>query len=370
MNVQIKCLQSHFSSEKIFLCRQSRQVNQRDWTWCGVPTYNPMLNTFPPDASDGTLSHLSSRLSKEDSGKLIDMLLTCLSGSQLAIALYDADDRLQFANSSFRDAFAINQEAYPLWADIIRSNHAQRHGLIIETNDIEAWIADISTRRRHLSSRTFECDLTDGRWMRMTETVSTNGWMLCVASDITMLKTNERVLQQARDAAMVAAQTDALTGLYNRGFIFSRLEQIMAQGNDMPLSVAVLDLDHFKGINDTYGHFAGDHILKHFAIQTQRNLRPLDFLGRIGGEEFLLLLPNTALTDAEQVIVRLRSRLSDAIILSEQPEINCNFSAGLTEAVPSDNVASLFQRADQALYAAKQGGRNQHVVFSGTHSNE
>jgi diguanylate cyclase (GGDEF)-like protein len=329
-----------------------------------------MLNIFPPSDLDGSLSHLSSRLSKEDSGKLIDMLLTCLASSQLAVALYDSTDRLQFANSSFRTAFAIDQDDYPLWADIIRCNYAQRKGLIIETNDIEAWIADISTRRRHFSSRTFECDLTDGRWIRMTETVSSNGWMLCVASDITKLKTNERVLQQARDAAMLASQTDPLTGIYNRRFIFSRLEQVLAQAKDAPLSVAVLDLDHFKEINDTYGHLAGDHILQHFATQTQKNLRPSDFLGRIGGEEFLLLLPNTTLADAEHIVERLRSKLANTTIPPGQNEISCKFSVGLTEASPLDNVASLFQRADQALYAAKQGGRNQHVVFSSSHRSE
>jgi diguanylate cyclase (GGDEF)-like protein len=324
-----------------------------------------MLNTFSPSVDDGWLSRLSDRLSPQESGKLIDTLLTCLASSQLAVALYDPADRLQFANTSFRGAFAIDPDTYPTWADIIRNCYARRDGLILEADDIEAWISDISTRRRSLASRTFECDLTDGRWLRMTETMTSDGWMMCVASDVTALKIHERFLQEARDSAMVAAHTDPLTGVYNRRFIFSRLYEALGHAHTAgtPLSIAVLDLDHFKDINDTYGHVAGDEILQHFARQVQRNLRPSDLLGRIGGEEFLLMLPGTSLADGEKVIERLQAAMNTAIAIPERPAVRCTFSVGLTNACPSDNVTSLFHRADQGLYAAKQGGRNRQVAF-------
>lgn len=293
------------------------------------------------------------------------MLLTCLAGSELAVALYDPADRLQFANSAFRNAYAIDSGAYPTWEEMIRNCYSIGKGAIIETDDIDAWVANISTRRRHSRERAFEIDLADGRWLRVTESMSVGGWLLLVASDITRLKVNERLLQQDRDSALHAAQTDPLTGGYNRRFIFARLDEMLkyAEMTCTPLSVAVIDLDHFKDINDTYGHPAGDRLLQHFVAQTQRNLRDTDLLGRIGGEEFLLLLPETSLPDAMQMVERLRRAIGETVALSEWPDVRCNFSAGLTGAGSADTVSSLFQRADEAVYCAKQSGRNRQLAI-------
>jgi diguanylate cyclase (GGDEF)-like protein len=324
-----------------------------------------LLKVFARSEKEGSLSYLLSHLPKQERDKLVDMLLACLADSQLSIALYDEHDQLRFANTSFRTSFAIHCDSYPTWAEIVRNCHSQRKGLVIATDDIEAWIADISTRRRHSSTRAFECDLYDGRWLRMTETVS-DGWMLCVASDITALKTHEQILQQSCDSAMLAAQIDELTGVHNRRFLFSRIGEalIQARVSNTPLSVVMLDLDHFKQINDTYGHLAGDRVLQHFATLAQKNLRPSDLLGRIGGEEFLLMLPATSVSSAAQVVDRLRDALSEAVTLPEWPTVRCTFSAGLTEATCSDDVTSLFQRVDEGLYAAKQSGRNRQTIIS------
>lgn len=326
---------------------------------------NELLNIFPTNPEDGSLSHLSSRLPKEFSEKLIDMLLTCLAGSGLAIALYDPADHLQFANPAFRDAYAIAPDAYPSWEETMRNCYSTGKGAVIETNNIDGWLADISTRRRNSKDRNFEIDLTDGRWLRINESMSAEGWLLVVASDITRLKVNERQLELARDSAMHAAQTDPLTGGYNRRFIFSRLDEMLkyAQKTGTSLSVAVIDLDHFKNVNDTYGHQAGDRLLQHFVAQAQCNLRHSDLLGRIGGEEFMLLLPETSLSDAMQMVERLRRAIGETIALQEWPEVRCNFSAGLTGAGLTDTVSSLFQRADQAVYGAKQNGRNRQLAI-------
>lgn len=293
------------------------------------------------------------------------MLLTCLAGSELAVALYDPDDRLQFANPAFRDAYALASDTYPTWEEMLRNCYSTGKGAVIESDDIDAWFADISTRRRCARDRAFEIDLADGRWLRITESMSPEGWLLLVASDITRLKLNERLLERARDSAIHASQIDPLTGGYNRRFIFSRLDEMLknAQTTCTPLIVAVIDLDHFKDINDTYGHLVGDCLLQHFVAETQRNLRQTDLLGRIGGEEFLLLLPETSLPDAMQMVERLRHAIGNTVALPEWPEVRCNFSAGLTGAGPADTVSSLFQRADQAVYGAKQNGRNRQVAI-------
>jgi len=307
---------------------------------------------------------LSSIISRQESSKINDLLLSSLADSQLAVALFDPEDRMRMANSAFRNAYAIEVDLYPYWADMIRNCFATGEGAVIVTDDIESWIADVSTRRRKAPHRAFQCDMADGRWMWMNESMSPDGWLFCIASDITSLKTNEQTLQRARDSAMLAAQTDALTGVYNRRFIFARLseELVRMKSGSAGLCVAVLDLDHFKQINDTYGHLAGDRILQSFAASVQTNLRPTDLVGRIGGEEFLLLMPATSLADCAQAVERIQWAVSMKVALPEHSDICYTFSAGLTDMRATDTVSGVFDRADRALYAAKERGRNRYVA--------
>lgn len=292
-------------------------------------------------------------------------LLASLDGSCAAVALFDPQDRLCFANASFRDAFAVAPDAFPTWADMMRHCYQHATGLLIETDDIETWIARIGTKRYKVPVRTFESDLIDGRWLWMVETLQPDGSMFVIGSDITPLKTNENALRQARDKAIKAAHTDVLTGLFNRRFILARLGEVLAYSRsvDRSLSVGVVDLDYFKLINDTYGHQAGDQVLQHFAERARHSLRPLDVLGRIGGEEFLLLFPDTDLTGAAHAIERLRRVLKKKIPLPEWPDLSYTFSAGLTDACDADTQESLFHRADLAMYSAKQSGRNRNVII-------
>lgn len=290
-------------------------------------------------------------------------MLTAFADSPLAVALFDPTDRIRVANSAFRTAFSIGAD-YPYWESMIRNCFTSRQGLVINTQDVEAWIADVMTRRRRTPHRAFQCDLTDGRWIWMNETTTADGWLFCAGSDITSLKTNERTLQQARDNAMVAVRTDPLTGVYSRRFIFSQLGTELARvhAGAGTSCVAVLDLDHFKQINDRHGHLVGDRILQGFASGVQHGLRPSDFLGRIGGEEFMALLPDTSLADGVHAFERLRSAVAATAARSGYPEISYTFSAGITDVRPSDTVDTVFERADRALYAAKERGRNRHEV--------
>ncbi len=155
--------------------------------------------------------------------------------------------------------------------------------------------------------------------------------------------------------------TDPLTSLYNRRHIFRRLDDLLCTTRKMriPLAVAMLDLDHFKRVNDLHGHAVGDGVLQHFARQMLKHLRPLDAVGRIGGEEFLMLLPNADAAGALPVLERLRARLGDA---QTSPPLPYTFSAGVAAALPGEDVADLVRRADDALYAAKTAGRDQLAV--------
>ena len=153
------------------------------------------------------------------------------------------------------------------------------------------------------------------------------------------------------------AYTDPLTGLPNRKAIQGRLEQLDSEG--VPYSIAVVDIDHFKNVNDTFGHDAGDLVLYTLAQLIDRELRTRDLVGRYGGEEFLVVMENTSVTDAARALERLRRLVADKRIeLSAGQALFATLSAGVAEATPSESSREVFQRADAALYQAKQLGRN------------
>lgn len=288
-----------------------------------------------------------------------EQLQKLLERSQIAVGLFDPQERLVYANQSFRDAHWRGMDGMPTWENIMRTAHHRREGVLIESDDIDGWLHSVRRRYRQQPRRTFESDLTDGRWMRVTEETSPDGWQLCVSSDVTSLKVNESELRRARDAALVASITDPLTGLPNRRHVFARLQALMIEAIELrvPLTVAVIDLDLFKQINDQHGHGAGDTVLVAFAQRLNATLRQRDVLGRIGGEEFLLLLMNTGRAGAERVLSEARAALRSGSLVPQLPALTVNFSAGVTVAEPDDSSNGLWQRADRGLYQAKASGR-------------
>ncbi|MDE1996966.1 MAG: diguanylate cyclase, partial [Rhizobiaceae bacterium] len=221
--------------------------------------------------------------------------------TEVLIALYDADDRLRFANRGFRSAFFIEEGDQSTWGEIMRRNYHLKQGTVIAATNFEAWLRSTQSRRGKLKFRGFETDLYDGRWLWMTETVRENGWMMCIASDITPLKADERDVRQDRDVAIKASQTDELTGVANRRFVMARLEELLATPGPVEQTLgclAIFDIDNFKFINDRLGHHSGDLILRDFAGLIQAHVRRTDFFGRVGGEEFVLVLPRALPAEA------------------------------------------------------------------------
>lgn len=195
----------------------------------------------------------------------------------------------------------------------------------------------------------------------MTETVQPDGWMLCIATDITSLRAAGREVRQERDFAVKAASTDELTGAANRRFTMRRLEDMLqptAAGQHWLGCLAILDLDNFKQINDRFGHQIGDLVLRDFTARIQGLLRRSDCFGRLGGEEFALILPRASVSQAELILERMLSTVRLAKPLLDRPEFSYTVSAGLCVVRSGDTVADLYARADKALYAAKQSGRN------------
>ena len=163
-------------------------------------------------------------------------------------------------------------------------------------------------------------------------------------------------LEEQRQKALI----DPLTGLPNRAAWEERLEHEVAQwqthGN--PLLIAMLDLDHFKRINDGYGHLAGDKVLKIIATQLRKRLRPTDFIARFGGEEFVLLIPNTSLATGLQLAEKLRAAIEACPFHFKGEPVTITVSIGLSAFKAGDRSDHVLKRADEALYRAKNKGRN------------
>lgn len=305
---------------------------------------------------------------------LADHLRAMYENTPVLVAAYDPFDRLRYANQAFRAAFFIAPEEEPFWPELMRRNFHAGQGTVIHAADFEEWLVSTLSRRGKAGFRAFETDLVDGRWLWMTETVDADGWMLCIASDITSLRPDDRAVRQDRDMAVKAAQTDDLTGIANRRYVTMRIEDMLGQRatDGMPAEemraegvagcVAILDLDNFKYINDRYGHHVGDAVLRDFARRIQALVRRTDCFGRVGGEEFVLVLPATSAAQAALLIERMLTVIRRSRPLSDRPDFAYTFSAGVAESIVGDSVASIYARADKALYAAKVAGRNQLVI--------
>ncbi|MCX7982489.1 MAG: GGDEF domain-containing protein [Syntrophales bacterium] len=172
------------------------------------------------------------------------------------------------------------------------------------------------------------------------------------------LKKKNSQLKEAINTVKRIMNTDHLTGILNRRAFEKSLKREIsfAIRHKMPLSIIMIDIDHFKKINDTYGHETGDLVLKRFAITIQKSLREEDILGRFGGEEFILALPNTNSEHALDASERIRQKIEQKKIRYIRGNITASF--GITEFSPSDDIRSLLKRADDALYEAKRNGRN------------
>lgn len=166
------------------------------------------------------------------------------------------------------------------------------------------------------------------------------------------------------------ANRDALTGAFSKGALLERAPEAMkrAETTNEPLSVIVFDLDHFKKINDNFGHPGGDHVLKELGrIVGSTLIRGADFFARYGGEEFVLILAGTPTKTAVEVAERIRTTIQNTEFTFEGRKIPVTLSLGVATRGPTEvDWAHLFDRADKALYASKQGGRNRVTVAPGS----
>ncbi|GAB3244819.1 GGDEF domain-containing protein [Chitinimonas naiadis] len=296
---------------------------------------------------------------------LPDLLMQAIALSENGLMVLDRDNRFIFTNPSSAAMFGFEGQSLlgQTHEDLMRWMYVNRRGTRIQWPTVESWLDYVHSRHRSASFRSFEVDLLDGRWLLVTEQICPGGEMIMLCSDITRQKDTEQALRVAQADLERLALTDELTSLPNRRNFLQQLRQEFAKSvrHGWPLCLAMLDLDHFKKVNDRYGHAAGDEVLKHFAQFMRQRLRVGDVVGRLGGEEFGILLPETELEDALLVLNRAAGQLAEERLDQVAEGFGYAFSGGLVQRLDHAGLdcSGLLVLADQALYDAKAAGRRQ-----------
>jgi len=178
----------------------------------------------------------------------------------------------------------------------------------------------------------------------------------------------QQQLLAAREALREQATKDSLTGIWNRSSIVEQLQRELARSSRelLPVGLVMVDLDHFKSMNDTHGHFAGDAVLREAARRMQDSIRQYDSIGRYGGEEFLILLPNCDEESTHRQAERMRGQLAQAPVgeFEDSFTLTASFGATCASAGYPASVEGLIRRADEAMYLAKKHGRNRVEFLS------
>lgn len=221
---------------------------------------------------------------------------------------------------------------------------------LIVLSEWKAGLTDVALRREIL------------RWLVLSTVLA---YLSVMAGYVARLRRqageNRTQLINAMQKVRHLAAHDELTGVPNRRSVDSAVaaEQERAERYDSTFSICVMDLDFFKRVNDSFGHAAGDTVLKIFVQSVHESLRPTDLIGRYGGEEFVLLLPHTPLAGAVSVAERIRVRCSELRFGDVLKDLTMTVSIGVAEHLKGQGWERTIERADQALYRAKQDGRNQ-----------
>ena len=283
------------------------------------------------------------------------------------VAMFDRSGRLLFCNARYQQLFPLTSDVRVPGAQlrtILAAAVARREQQVgASPSEIVNWIDEVAGSLNRESEE--EVHLFDGSWLRVSTRPSPDGVSMVVVSDITRLKQTELELLDVTEQLRQEATTDPLTGLVNRRALDQRLEVEIARSlrANTPISVILLDIDHFKAYNDTYGHQAGDACLQAVSESLGNTFRrPADLVARYGGEEFLVLLPDVD-SDAAGILADAYRDALAALGLPHEasPLGRLTASLGIASYGSSEidrSAADLVGRADEALYAAKSAGRD------------
>lgn len=300
------------------------------------------------------IQHDSAERTARDAWKvMVEAIETLPDG----FVLYDKHDRLTICNEQYRETYPESAHVIQpgrSFEEIIREGvRCKQYAEAIGRED--AWIAERLAAHANPTGPVEQL-LPDGRWVRVLEKRLPNGGTVGFRVDITELKQRQAELYEL-------AHRDELTGTMSRRAILSAARKFgdAARSRGEPLGLMIVDIDKFKTVNDDLGHFAGDEVLKEFCRRIESQLRDTDCLGRLGGEEFLVILPNTPPRECVARAERMRTLLSATPLTLEDGDIALTMSLGVTEYRDGETMDEAFARADRLLYQAKDMGRDRTV---------
>jgi diguanylate cyclase (GGDEF)-like protein len=233
--------------------------------------------------------------------------------------------------------------------------------IVLENDSVSRKHAKIEKRGRHY--HVADLDSTNGTYVN-DELVSDyqlrRGDQIKVGDTIIKYLSGSDVEAQYHETIYRMTIVDGLTGVNNKRYLMDALEREIprARRHERPLSLMMFDIDHFKEVNDTFGHLAGDFVLKELAQLVKGRLRPDDVLGRYGGEEFAVVLPETPLSGGVKIAEELRQLVAQHHFEFEQERIEVTISVGVAQLQEGWDVLQFVKQADEKLYTAKRGGRN------------
>ncbi|MEM8726463.1 MAG: sensor domain-containing diguanylate cyclase [Pseudomonadota bacterium] len=312
-------------------------------------------------------TRLAARIARERGNKMSELLRTVRMAESIAdlgVWLYDPATGKQQWSDGMRALFGVNHDEPFVDGD---------PETLLFANDIN--LIDNVTERRE-TREPFELQYDILGYDGVERSISVQACNLpnrsggvsrvvAVVRDVTDQVARERRLERSREIALTEAHqarelaaTDPLTGLANRRRVMAALDKIVVHAHrySQPLSLIVFDIDHFKAVNDTYGHPQGDRVLQQIAQIALRQARDSDLVGRVGGEEFVWIVPGADQSFARIMAERLRQAIASGSSAGDVPAVTA--SVGFAELSRDDTALTLFARADKALYEAKDAGRN------------
>ena len=300
--------------------------------------------------------------------QLNELIIKALKASQDGVGVYDQNDIMVFCNDTVARimGYEASQAIGRSFEENLRHSWETGSGVIADDGDVDGMIRRAKQSMKTQGFSTFESDTVSGEWNQVSRVKTEDGCTFMYSTNITKLKSTENSLRDALRYVKKLAATDSLTGISNRrhfmelaGKEFNRSKRY---GHE--LSILALDIDHFKSINDNYGHQAGDKVLETICECCQAQLRPSDIFGRLGGEEFSILLPETDQALASVMAQRILESVASLTVDYEGTSITFTTSVGVAQL--QDDCAeleALMQFSDQALYKAKHNGRNRLEVY-------
>ncbi len=306
-------------------------------------------------------SEVDQVLARKSAEMAYQVLEEAVKSVSVGFSIYDHNDKLLLCNEAYLEMYQTSRDLIvpgAAFEEIIRKG-AQRGQYSAAIGRVDAWVAERLMKHQNAHGQATEQKLDDGRYVLVVEHKTPSGLTVGNRTDITQIKNLEAELR-------ALATIDGLTGLPNRRDLMNQLTNELHRIHRQPeikSCVLMVDLDHFKSVNDTHGHVAGDMVLKHFSAILKDEMRVTDHAGRFGGEEFAVLLTGSTTSDAGVFAERLRTRMEQLPTVIEDQKVYVTISIGISEMLDADDdIDAAIKRADAALYRAKNSGRNQVAV--------